>query len=68
MGLWLVEVIRIKQAYGSHRQVFTLKLSENSLFLVGGRVKKATTDSTRLETTRMFLFIIVNRNKVFVKF
>ena len=35
---FLVEVIRIKQAYhsGSRRQVFTLKLSENSLFLVRG--------------------------------
>ena len=33
---FLVEVIRIKQAYGSRRQVFILKLSENSLFLVRG--------------------------------
>ena len=32
----LVEVIGKKQAYGSRRQVFTLKLSENSLFLVKG--------------------------------
>ena len=33
---FLVDVIRIKQAYGTQRQVFTLKLSENSLFLVRG--------------------------------
>ena len=31
-----------------------------------GRVKKATTDRTRIVET-MFLFIIVSRNKVFVK-
>ena len=56
----LVAAIRIKQAYRSRRQVFTFKLSENSLFLVRGRVKKATIDST------MFLFITVNRNDVFM--
>ena len=61
----LVEVIRIKQAYRSQRQIFTFKLSENSLFWLGGRVKKATTDSTRIIET-MFLFITVNRNDVFM--
>ena len=59
-------MIRIKQAYGCRRQVLTLKLSENGLFWLEGRVKKAILDSTRIVET-MFRFIIVNRNKVFVK-
>ena len=32
---FLVEVLRIKQAYGSRRQVFTLKLSENNSVISG---------------------------------
>ena len=59
-------MIRIKQAYGCRRQVLTLKLSENGLFWLEGRVLKAILDSTRIVET-MFRFIIVNRNKVFVK-
>ena len=59
-------MIRIKQAYGCRRHVLTLKLSENGLFWLVGRVKKAILDSTRIVET-MFRFIIVNRNKVFVK-
>ena len=65
-NLILAEVIRIKQDYGSRRQVFTLKLSASSLFLVRGRVKKNTANSSRIIET-MFVFIIGNRNKVFVK-
>ena len=59
-------MIRIKQAYGCRQQVLTLKLSENGLFWLEGRVEKAILDSTRIVET-MFRFIIVNRNKVFVK-
>ena len=36
---FLVKVIRIKQAFGSRRQVFTSKLSENSFIWLVGRVK-----------------------------
>ena len=61
-------MIRIKQAYGCRRQVLSLKLSENGLFWLEGRVKKkkAIPDSTRIVET-LFRFIRVNRNKSFVK-
>ena len=39
----------------------TLKLSENGVFWLEGRVKKAILDSTRIVET-MFRFIIVNKN------